>query len=95
MEMGYNFCASLEEGRQNMNSLHFRDLNPTVVARILVMMVRTHCGLDDLALWTSGATKRDSESSENQSPTSWNIEVFVQLLKEFVSTIFRAIYFIC
>lgn len=94
MEMGYNFCASLEEGRQNMNSLHLRDLNPTVVARILVMMVRTHRGLDDLALWTSGATKRDSESSgENQSPSTWNIEVFVQLLKEFVSISFIIISF--
>lgn len=69
-----------------MNSLHLRDLTPTVVARIVIMMVRTHTGLDDLAFWTSSDGNKEKTTSENQSScNTWNVEVFIQLLKEFVS----------
>lgn len=84
--MGYGFCATLDEGRQNMNSLQIRDLTPTVVARVVIMMVRTHTGLDDLAYWASVDNNSEKSSNENCStPSSWNVEVFVQLIKEFVS----------
>lgn len=84
--MGYGFCSNIEDGRQNMNSLHLRDLPPAVVAKILIMMVRTHTGLDDLAFWTSADSNKEKNINENQmSSNSWNIEIFVQLLKEFVS----------
>ncbi|XKL59833.1 hypothetical protein PGB90_000849 [Kerria lacca] len=84
MEMGYGFCSNIEDGRQNMNSLHLRDLPPAVVAKILIMMVRTHTGLDDLAFWTSADSNKEKNINENQmSSNSWNIEIFVQLLKEF------------
>lgn len=84
--MGYGFCATLDEGRQNMNSLQIRDLTPTVVARVVIMMVRTHTGLDDLAYWASIDNNSEKSNNENCStPTSWNVEVFVQLIKEFVS----------
>ncbi len=86
MEMGYRFCATIEDGRQNMTSLQLCDLTPSVVAKILVMMVRTHTGLDDLAYWSSSDGNKEKLPNENSiSSNSWNMEVFVQLLKEFVS----------
>lgn len=71
-----------------MNSLHLRELSSTVVARVLTMMVRTHTGLDDLAYWTNSDSNKEKTISENSSScNTWNVEVFVQLLKEFVSEI--------
>lgn len=67
-----------------MNSLNLRDLTPAVVAKVVIMMVRTHTGLDDLAYWAS--TDGNKEKNENSLTNStWNVEVFVQLMKEFVS----------
>lgn len=68
-----------------MSSLHLRDLTPTAVARVVIMMVRTHTGLDDLAYWTSSENKEKTPSENQSSSKTWNIEVFIQLLKEFVS----------
>lgn len=85
MELGYRFCSTLDEGRQNVNSLHLRDLTPTVVARILIMMIRTHTGLDDLAFWAADATKEKIINENSVSSNTWNVEVLVQLLKECVS----------
>lgn len=95
MEMGYRFCSTLEEGRQNVNSLHLRDLTPTAVARILIMMIRTHTGLDDLAFWTSDTSKEKSINENSVSCNTWNVEVLVQLLKECVSFVFANFFFLC
>lgn len=85
MEMGYGFCVTVEKGRQNMTSLQIRDLTPTIVAKVVIMMVRTHTGLDDLAFWTSEEGNNEKHNENTTSADSWNVEVFVQLVKEFVS----------
>ena len=85
MEMGYGFCVSVEKGRQNMTSLQIRDLTPTIVAKVVIMMVRTHTGLDNLAFWTTNDSSNEKHNENSTSTNTWNVEVFVQLIKEFVS----------
>lgn len=79
-EIGYSFTSSVEECRNNLLKLGGRDLTQTSVAKILTVMCRTHSGLQDcMTVQNPGSFNK---SSENR--TSWNIEVFVQALKEVV-----------
>ncbi|XP_063227280.1 CCR4-NOT transcription complex subunit 1 isoform X2 [Bacillus rossius redtenbacheri] len=88
-EVGYSFCSSVEECRANLASVGgARELTPPAVARALAMMARTHSGLEERAplqatpFWGPEPTKDKPSSAAD--PTSWNIEVFVQALKELV-----------
>ncbi|XP_067012333.2 CCR4-NOT transcription complex subunit 1 isoform X3 [Anabrus simplex] len=102
MEMGYGFCSSPEECRNSLVSLGARDMAPGTVARIISMMVRTHTGLDDQmpplqniqsqgGFWGSGNTsdskEKNNSNQESGHPTTWNIEVFVQTVKELCSNL--------
>lgn len=93
-EMGYSFTASLEECRNNIISLGGRDISPSVVSRVLSTMCRTHSGLDESlnlqspgGFWSGNNTDNKDKSGQNSSEcraTSWNVEIFVQALKEVV-----------
>lgn len=75
-EMGYGFTSSIEECRNSLLKLVGRDINPAAVARTLSLMCRTHSGLEEsLNLQTPGSFSKDGRNS-------WNVEVFVQALKE-------------
>lgn len=71
-ELGYGFTSSLEECRGAIIKLGGRDIAPSTVARVLAVMCRTHTGLED----SLGNFKNQELRS------SWNIEIFVQSLKE-------------
>ncbi|XP_023027069.1 CCR4-NOT transcription complex subunit 1 isoform X2 [Leptinotarsa decemlineata] len=82
-EIGYNLTSSLEECRNNLIKLGGRDLSPGIVARILSVMCRTHSGLEEsLGVQTPGSFNK---GSENRS--SWNMEIFIQALKEIVTNL--------
>ena len=97
MEIGYGFCSSVEECRNNLVNLGAREISPPIVARVLGMMVRTHTGLEEqVALqniqtpasfwsssWESGS--KEKGGADVGHPSSWNVEIFVQTLKELVS----------
>ncbi|XP_019755712.2 CCR4-NOT transcription complex subunit 1 isoform X2 [Dendroctonus ponderosae] len=70
-ELGYIFTSTLEECRNSIIKLGGRDIAPSTVARVLAVMCRTHTGLDDALGAFKGSEVR-----------SWNIEIFVQALKE-------------
>jgi CCR4-NOT transcription complex subunit 1 len=79
-EIGFGFTSSVEECRNNLMKLGGRDITPATVARILTVMCRTHSGLEEsLSLQSPGTF-----SKGNDVRTSWNVEVFVQALKEVV-----------
>lgn len=84
-EMGYSFTASLEECKMDLLNLGGRDLAAVDVARLVAMMARHHTGLGELpapgTFWLPGRDK--PETPATRSPhDSWNLEVFVQTLKE-------------
>lgn len=55
-EIGYGFTANVEECRNNLMKLGGRDISPSVVARVLTIMCRTHSGLEDsLNIQTPGS----------------------------------------
>jgi len=92
MELGYSFTSSVEECRTALASLGAREISPTCVAHILSHMIRSCNILDDpgglQTFWGNSATSQDSNKekpSETSTPTTWNIEVFIQALKEIVS----------
>lgn len=78
-EIGFGFTSSVEECRNNLMKLGGRDITPATVARILTVMCRTHSGLEEsLSLQSPGSFNKGNEGR------SWNVEVFVQALKEVV-----------
>ncbi|KAK9891930.1 hypothetical protein WA026_017413 [Henosepilachna vigintioctopunctata] len=79
-EMGYGFTSSVEECRNNLIKLGGRDITPTIVARVISIMCRTHSGLDDsLNIQIPGSFNL------SEGRTSWNIEVFIQAVKDAAS----------
>lgn len=87
MEIGYGFCASVDECRGHLATLGATGVSAGGAARVLAMMVRSHTGLDT-AYWagaTDPAPPKDKPPDSSQ-PTSWNIDVFVLTLKELVSS---------
>lgn len=92
MEMGYGFCSSVDECRNNLVSLGAREISPVLTARVLSMMIRTHTGLDEQVslqnpanFWGSTDTSsKEKGTSESNHLSTWNVEIFVQVLKEMV-----------
>ncbi|XP_063987616.1 CCR4-NOT transcription complex subunit 1 [Diachasmimorpha longicaudata] len=94
MELGYGFTASVDECRGALANLGIREMSPLVAARVLAHMARTCTGLDDAgglqAFWGNTSSNTDSskdKSSDSSRPTTWNIEVFIQTLKDIQSTL--------
>ena len=76
----------MAECRRALSSLGTRELSPAAVARVLGAMVRTHSGLDHSPnFWA------DKEKPEAM-PHTWNVDVFVQTIKEVVSRTFIFFY---
>ena len=89
LETGYSFTSSLEECRTHFTAFGLRDLSAALVARAISYMTRTHTGLDEHSLrhlrngtsqaWPEQETIGDK--SDDGPPTSWNMEIFVQVRK--------------
>ncbi|XP_061679466.1 CCR4-NOT transcription complex subunit 1 isoform X6 [Syngnathoides biaculeatus] len=87
-EVGYGFCASLDECRNIIHQYGVREVTASQVARVLGMMARTHSGLTDgiplqsisapgSGIWSDGKDKNDSSQAH-----TWNVEVLIDVVKE-------------
>ncbi|KAM4720886.1 CCR4-NOT transcription complex subunit 1 isoform 2-T2 [Rhinophrynus dorsalis] len=87
-EVGYSFCASVEECRDIIVQFGVREVTAVQVARVLGMMARTHCGLTDgihlqtisppgSGIWSDGKDKNDGVQAH-----TWNVEVLIDVVKE-------------
>ncbi|XP_066569695.1 CCR4-NOT transcription complex subunit 1 isoform X8 [Amia ocellicauda] len=87
-EVGYGFCASLEECRNIILQYGVREVTASQVARVLGMMARTHSGLSDgiplqsisapgSGIWSDGKDKSDGSQAH-----TWNVEVLIDVVKE-------------
>lgn len=92
MELGYSLTISVEECRSALAGLGAREITPACAARVLAHMARTCSNHEDTggiqSFWGNSTATQDSNKekpSESTAPTTWNIEVFVQALKEIVS----------
>lgn len=103
MELGYSLTISVEECRSALAGLGAREITPACAARVLAHMARTCSNHEDTggiqSFWGNSTATQDSnkeKSSETTAPTTWNIEVFVQALKEIVSLcVYRIVYTGC
>ncbi|XP_076286498.1 CCR4-NOT transcription complex subunit 1 isoform X4 [Lasioglossum baleicum] len=94
MELGYGFTNSVEECRSALAGLGAREISPACAARVLGHMARTCSNLDDAgglqSYWGNSGAAQDAnkeKSADNAAPTTWNVEVFIQALKEIQSTL--------
>ncbi|XP_041794228.1 CCR4-NOT transcription complex subunit 1 isoform X7 [Chelmon rostratus] len=87
-EVGYGFCASLDECRNIILQYGVREVTASQVARVLGMMARTHSGLTDgialqsisapgSGIWSDGKDKNDGSQAH-----TWNVEVLIDVVKE-------------
>ncbi|KAJ3597139.1 hypothetical protein NHX12_003539 [Muraenolepis orangiensis] len=87
-EVGYGFCASVDECRNIILQYGVREVTASQVARVLGMMARTHSGLADgiplqsistpgSSIWSDGKDKTDGSQSH-----TWNVDVFIDVVKE-------------
>ncbi|XP_028814691.1 CCR4-NOT transcription complex subunit 1 isoform X3 [Denticeps clupeoides] len=87
-ELGYGFCASLDECRNIILQYGVREVTASQVARVLGMMARTHSGLSDgiplqsitapgSGIWSDGKDKSDGTQAH-----TWNVEVLIDVVKE-------------
>ncbi|XP_077938503.1 CCR4-NOT transcription complex subunit 1 isoform X5 [Gasterosteus aculeatus] len=87
-EVGYGFCASLDECRNIIVQYGVREVTASQVARVLGMMARTHSGLTDgiplqsisapgSGIWSDGKDKNDGSQAH-----TWNVEVLIDVVKE-------------
>ncbi|XP_043935455.1 CCR4-NOT transcription complex subunit 1 [Protopterus annectens] len=87
-EVGYGFCASVEECRNIIIQFGVREVTAAQVARVLGRMARTHSGLPDgialqsisthnTGLWSEGKDKSDGAQAH-----TWNVEVLIDVVKE-------------
>ncbi|XP_054632173.1 CCR4-NOT transcription complex subunit 1 isoform X8 [Dunckerocampus dactyliophorus] len=87
-EVGYSFCASLDECRNIILQYGVREVTASQVARVLGMMARTHSGLTDgiplqsisapgSGIWSDGKDKNDGSQAH-----TWNVEVFIDVVKD-------------
>ena len=77
-----------------------REMLPPAVARVLGMMVRTHTGLEEqvalqniqtpASFWSNSGESGSKEkgTADAGHPSSWNVEIFVQTVKELVSCLY-------
>ena len=94
MELGYGFTNSVEECRSALTGLGAREISATCVARVLSHMARSCSGLDDAgglqSFWANSNSGQDANKdkpSDGCLPKTWNVDVFVQTLKDVVSNI--------
>ncbi|XP_024942334.1 CCR4-NOT transcription complex subunit 1 isoform X8 [Cephus cinctus] len=94
MELGYGFTTNVEECRAALAGLGAREISPICTARVLAHMARSCSGLEDAgglqSFWGNSATSQDTgkeKTSDGSTPSTWNVEVFVQTLKEIQSTL--------
>lgn len=91
MELGYGFTSSVEDCRSALTGLGAREISASCVARVLAHMARSCSGLDDAgglqSFWANTNSGQDSnkDKSADGVPKTWNVEVFVQTLKDIVS----------
>lgn len=92
MELGYGFTSSVEECRSALAGLGAREISPACAARVLAHMARSCNNLDDAgglqSYWGNSGAAQDAnkeKSGDGVAPTTWNVEIFVQALKEIVS----------
>ncbi|XP_018594427.1 CCR4-NOT transcription complex subunit 1 isoform X1 [Scleropages formosus] len=87
-EVGYGFCASVDECRNIILQFGVREVTASQVARVLGMMARTHSGLSDgiplqsisapgSGIWSDGKDKSDGSQAH-----TWNVEVLIDVVKE-------------
>ncbi|XP_024911755.1 CCR4-NOT transcription complex subunit 1 [Cynoglossus semilaevis] len=87
-EVGYGFCASVDECRNIIIQYGVREVTASQVARVLGMMARTHSGLTDgiplqsisapgSGIWSDGKDKNDGSQAH-----TWNVEVLIDVVKE-------------
>ncbi|XP_074532821.1 CCR4-NOT transcription complex subunit 1 isoform X3 [Halichoeres trimaculatus] len=87
-EVGYGFCANLDECRNIIIQYGVREVTASQVARVLGMMARTHSGLTDgiplqsisapgSGIWSDGKDKNDGSQAH-----TWNVEVLIDVVKE-------------
>ncbi|KAI5105515.1 CCR4-NOT transcription complex subunit 1, partial [Silurus meridionalis] len=87
-EVGYGFCASVDECRNIILQYGVREVTASHVARVLGMMARTHSGLSDgIALQSisapgSGIWSDGKDKSDSSQPHTWNVEVLIDVVKE-------------
>ncbi|XP_040596732.1 CCR4-NOT transcription complex subunit 1 isoform X5 [Mesocricetus auratus] len=87
-EVGYGFCASVEECRNIIMQFGVREVTAAQVARVLGMMARTHSGLTDgiplqsISAPGSGIWSDGKDKSEGAQAHTWNVEVLIDVLKE-------------
>ncbi|XP_036399218.1 CCR4-NOT transcription complex subunit 1 isoform X8 [Megalops cyprinoides] len=87
-EVGYGFCASLDECRNIILQYGVREVTASQVARVLGMMARTHSGLSDgiplqsISAPGSGIWSDGKDKSEGSQAHTWNVEVLIDVVKE-------------
>ncbi|XP_064193447.1 CCR4-NOT transcription complex subunit 1 isoform X4 [Anguilla rostrata] len=87
-EVGYGFCASLDECRNIIRQYGVREVTASQVARVLGMMARTHSGLSDgiplqsISAPGSGIWSDGKDKSEGSQTHTWNVEVLIDIVKE-------------
>ena len=91
MELGYGFTNSVEDCRSALAGLGAREISTMCAARVLAHMARTCTGLDDAgglqSFWANSSGTADAtkdKSMDGGAPTTWNVEVFVQTIKDMV-----------
>ncbi|XP_076878144.1 CCR4-NOT transcription complex subunit 1 isoform X3 [Brachyhypopomus gauderio] len=87
-EVGYGFCASVDECRNIILQYGVREVTACQVARVLGMMARTHSGLSDgiplqsISAPGSGIWSDGKDKSDTSQPHTWNVEVLIDVVKE-------------
>ncbi|XP_033997031.1 CCR4-NOT transcription complex subunit 1 isoform X3 [Trematomus bernacchii] len=87
-EVGYGFCASLDECRNIIVQYGVREVTASQVARVLGMMARTHSGLTDgiplqsISAPGSGIWSDGKDKNEGSQAHTWNVEVLIDVVKE-------------
>lgn len=80
-ELGYACLATREEGREVLGHFGISNIHPGVVAKVLSMMIKTLNGLDGSGIVESSSNR---STSVEQAPQTWNIDIFIDLMKELV-----------
>ncbi|XP_028441979.1 CCR4-NOT transcription complex subunit 1 isoform X6 [Perca flavescens] len=87
-EVGYGFCASLDECRNIILQYGVREVTASQVARVLGMMARTHSGLTDgiplqsISAPGSGIWSDSKDKNDGSQAHTWNVEVLIDVVKE-------------
>ncbi|KAG7168806.1 CCR4-NOT transcription complex subunit 1-like 2, partial [Homarus americanus] len=78
LELGYSFCSTVEECRNNLANVGVSSITPAAVSKVLGVMVRTHTGLPSeqiglqnlnspSSLWSDNKDKTPSSQSQSTS----------------------------